>query len=335
LPSLEILLVRHGPGRGRIPNYLFQILDALSPAVRERIRLHFTGAAAPDLDGVAAVVFWLADPLREHYPACFAEAIAIAETARARGLRIVNPPEALSNTRKSVQARLWREAGLPTPAQRRFESRAELEEVVAATPFPLLVRGDELHGREGTHLCRTRKDVTRLNGLCLPGAVALFVDTRAGWRRARPDSAWARFFHKKRVFVLGDVVKTNHVFLSKAPLVSMANSTFRFCGKLWRKRPLEFLTARKAYDECLAIDYDYWAGEPEDPELMRRAVRALGLDFAAVDFSCTADGGIVLWEANPHFDLPPWFRNVAPGPRRLEERHAGLHRAFERFFAEL
>jgi hypothetical protein len=37
---------------------------------------------------------------------------------------------------------------------------------------------------------------------------------------------------------------------------------------------------------------------------MAAAVRALDLDYAAVDYSSRADGSVVLWEANPHFGQP-------------------------------
>jgi hypothetical protein len=107
---------------------VFEALARRSPALAARVRIHETGAPAPSLDGVAAVVFWLADPLRERFPACFEEAVALAAEARRRGVPIVNPPESLSNTVKSRQARRWREAGFDThqapPASRSSTSCA-------------------------------------------------------------------------------------------------------------------------------------------------------------------------------------------------------------------
>ncbi|HCE23996.1 MAG TPA: hypothetical protein DF282_16005, partial [Hyphomonas sp.] len=41
----------------------------------------------------------------------------------------------------------------------------------------------------------------------------------------------------------------------------------------------------------------------EAQELVK-AVRALGLDFAAVDYSIRPEGHIIIWEANPYFWLP-------------------------------
>src|SRR5512146_2158218 len=92
-----VLLVRHGPGRGRLDNYgngWLKRLARTGPDLRRRIRIHETGSGdSPSLDDVAAVVFLLADPVRELYPACYAEASAIAAAATARGIRLVNPPD--------------------------------------------------------------------------------------------------------------------------------------------------------------------------------------------------------------------------------------------------
>ncbi len=98
--------------------------------------LHTTGSAAPALDGVAAVVFWLADPLRELYPDCFAEASHLAAEAEKRGIRVVNRPESLSNTIKSKQSELWQAAGIPCAPVATFGSLAELSLRLATATFP-------------------------------------------------------------------------------------------------------------------------------------------------------------------------------------------------------
>jgi len=314
-----VLVVRHGPGRGRLPRYLDQVLCAIGGDVR----LHDTGSPAPDLQGCSAVVFWLGDPLRELYPDCYADSVRIADAARARGLRIVNPPEALSNSIKSRQSVLWRDAGIPTVAQQRYESRAELENLLATAEYPLLIRNDERHAQRGLRVLRRARDVPAK--LSLPGTLAPLIDTRAPGER---------LYHKKRVLVMGDVVRTVHAFFSTSPIVSQRSSTF-----FHQERPLRHGVANlllfRHRAGCLKADYDFCARETAHADLMKRSVRALGLDFAAIDYSDCADGTPILWEANPHFDLPPWYANVLPRERRLEERHPGLHAAFATFFASL
>jgi hypothetical protein len=53
-----------------MPEYLERSLRSLarrSAALHRRLRFHHTGAPAPELRDARAVVFWLADPLRERY----------------------------------------------------------------------------------------------------------------------------------------------------------------------------------------------------------------------------------------------------------------------------
>src|SRR5687767_8437827 len=160
---MSILIVRHGPGLGRFVRYGERTLDWIrrhEPALAERILVHETGTGAlpTSAAGAGAVVFWLADPLRERYPACYSEAAEIAELAVRRGARVVNPPAALSNTAKSGQARLWDQAGVPCAGGRRFADRAELEALLDGMALPVIVRPDLLHAQEGMRICCTRAE---------------------------------------------------------------------------------------------------------------------------------------------------------------------------------
>ena len=136
------------------------LLDDLArrhPAVGKTLAIHETGAPLPTLDGVRAVVFLLADPLLEHFPDCFAEASAIAADARSRGLHLVNPPEALSNTVKSTQSRIWQENGVPTPVQLRVETRGDVASAAEGLVYPLILRPDNEHAQRGLRVCGTRE----------------------------------------------------------------------------------------------------------------------------------------------------------------------------------
>ena len=101
-------------------------LEEKRPATRRRIRVHQTGDEPARVDDAAAIVFLLGDPLRELYPACYAEAAELASRARSAGVRVLNAPESLSNAVKSVQSKRWLSAGITTPEYRRFESYDEM-----------------------------------------------------------------------------------------------------------------------------------------------------------------------------------------------------------------
>lgn len=337
----HVLVVFHGRGRGRQDRHAQHIMSralAGNPH-REQIVAHETGSGSlPDLTAATAVVFWLGDPLRELYPDCYAEATAIAARARARGLRVINTPEALSNTRKSAQSALWRAAGIPAAAATPFADRNELASFLAAptTTFPLIVRTDLFHGQQATFFCATRREAeaAAAHERIAPGVLLEFVDTRAGYERTRPGSLWARYFHKKRAFVFGDEVVPNHVYFSTHPMVGQKVCSFaRYLYGNWRWSWLAYL--RPDERAALAIDNAFWQGPAEHPEVLRAAMRALDLDFAAIDYSVLADGRPFLWEANPYFDLPDANQGAMPRERHLKTRIDGFDRAIGRFLVSL
>jgi hypothetical protein len=331
-----LVVVCHGQGRGRQAEAARRILHRATANVpwRDRLIVHETATQPPPLDRVAAVVFWLADPLRELYPDCFAEASRLAAEARRRGIRVVQPPAALSNTIKSVQAALWQAAGIPCAPAIAFGSAAELEALLPAATYPVIVRPDHLHGQQAAVLCAERAAAVAAARGIGAGVLLPFIDTRAGYRHTRPRSVWARYYHKKRAFVFGEMVVPNHVFFSAHPICGRHRSTFaRYDGGRWRwSWTVHFRPAERA---ALAADLAFASGSGECHALLRRAVQVLGLDFAAIDYALDADGAPVLWEANPYFDLPDPESGAMPRERRLQARIAGFDRAIGGFLGGL
>jgi len=326
----EVLIVRHGRGRARGGGeHLDEPLGWIReqrPRLWRRIRMHATGDPPPHLAGAGAVAFLLADPLREWHPRCYAEALELAERAKALGLAIVNPPEALSNTIKSTQARLWRAAAIPTPPVSRLRSLEDLPEAARVHGFPLLLRGDEKHAQDGARVLWRREDLAsvRAEDLPVPGAGSPLVDTRAGYPAG---SIWARYYHKKRVLVLGPRTRTKHVFFSSDPIVGARTCALARYG--WRSRlGLPVLLSR---DERAMIEADvaHWRNGSAEDGLMCRAMSALGVQLGAIDYSTQADGTPILWEANPYFSLPrrrdlmlPQYRGGARA--RLSSYHEAI-----------
>jgi hypothetical protein len=333
----RILIVRHGWGRGRFRRYLRKPLEHVRRQrnqIYRRLIFHRTGDPPPLLDHVKAVVFWLADPLREWYPACYEEAVGIADEARRRGIGLINPPEALSNSIKSVQARLWQGAGIATPPVERYESNEELLAASSTFSYPLLVRGDEHHSQGGLRVFANRD---QLLGVCredlkFPCAVSPLVDVRAGFREIG-SPACERLFHKKRLIVAGNIIRTKHMFFSSDPIVSSNTATF---GQHRRRFWSPFTSNLSPEErECIDLDLAYWRQGEEHREVMVRACRALGIQFAAIDYSSLSDGSVMLWEANPHFHLPRMHEMMLPRQRLARERIASYHDAIADFLSEL
>lgn len=330
----KILIVRHGKGRGRLRNYMRETLDHLRchrHDVHQRLVFHATGEPPPSWHGVRVVVFWLGDPLREWYPACYEEAIRLANEARSRGLRLINAPEALSNCIKSVQARLWTKAEIKTPPVERFENFLNLKSAADRLVFPLLVRGDEHHAQHGARVFNNPDEFLRANPaeMPFPCAVSPLVDVRAGYHRAADNPECVRLFHKKRLIVANGTIRTKHTFFSSDPIVSEKSCIFGQ-HKWWPEWAFSPFLSRLEL-QCVEHDLVYWRKAEEHREVMLRACDVLGLQFAAIDYSNLSDGSPILWEANPYFLLPSLHQMMLPTRRLAGKRVKSYHDAIGDF----
>ena len=335
-----VLLVRHGPGRGRLQAFgdgWLRRLARTRPELRGRIEVHETGSQRlPQLARVACVVFLLADPVRELYPACYAEASAIAEKAKQRGIRLVNAPDALSNTIKSVQARLWAHAGVPCAPCQPFESREALERLANSATFPVIVRGDLLHAQQSTFVCRSPDEVRALpkDQVAYPGQMVRFIDSRTSYLSAPLDSVFARYYHRCRTYVFGRHVVPGAIYFSASPIVGSDTATWaRYAGNGRFAEPLAWI--RREDRQIVAADMAFANSSPLHPQLMRQAANVLGLEFAGLDHVVLADGSVVFWEANPHFYIAPFRDTPLPIARHIWPRTRRIHDAIGMFLAEL
>lgn len=336
-----ILIVRHGKYKARLYPYLHPLLQYIKASrskLYKRLLFHETGTSFPQLEGISTIVFWLADPLREMYPSCYEEAKSILHAARSRNLCIINSPEALSNTVKSTQSRLWMKAGIPTPVVKSFSTYQEMLTLTEEFHYPLLVRSDERHAQEGIIVCENRADVESIpeKKLIFPGAISHLVDVRKDFRLKYPRSIWARFFHKKRLLILGNIIRTKHIFFSTDPIVSTQTCKFRFFRNRLGLPNLGWMTHLDPWaEECIREDVAYWQKFNEHDEIMLRAINALKLNFAAIDYSSLTDGSVILWEANPYFYLPQEKDIMLPNRRKARERVESYYRAIADFLEGL
>lgn len=340
----RLLIVRHGPDRGpkirlrrfRLERYqpMFDDILVRYPRLSGRIAYWETGRPMPDLAGVAAIVFVLQDPLRELHPDCFDEASTLATAARTRGIHLVNPPDSLSSTIKSVQSRLWREAGFQTPRCDPFSSVEQLMWMAQETDGPFLIKSDTSHSQHGMLYFDGAAQLSQLPREQIPGCGAFspLIDTKSGWERIAPGSPYATHYHKKRAMVFGDHVCNNHVFFADQPIVGVTKSTF---GHYRNLNPITRFIRNARIRDHLETDFQYWSEPPEAPELFIRATSALGLEMCAIDYSTTSDGEVVLWEANPYFSLHLWPIAVLKHKRRLSQRLPRTHDTAAKFFLDL
>lgn len=322
----DILIVVHGPGRGRdVPtgDVFMARLRETDPAFARRFRTHPTGSGKPDLSGVDLVVFWLGDPLNEKYPDCFAEAVDIANSARQRDIPLLNSPESLCHTSKTRQSAIWQQAGVPSARAKIVFRSEQLVSTCQELGGTCIVRSDVEHAQRDVLIVRNKADARRAAQTCaFPVAVVQLFDIRAEHRAAgaEPSSLFSRYHHKARAFVFGDAVMRSHLFFAPDLVVGLSNSLLAREARPRRRRGHALGFRRGLFNAMIREDRDYFDGQPLYARTLAGAVRALGLDFAAVDYSLRPDGSVILWEANPYFHLPRGEDSVLSAERGAVER---------------
>ncbi len=312
----NILVVLHGAARGRsVPtgDVFFSRLKVRDPELAARLRFHQTGTPAPGLNGVALVVFWLGDPLRQKYPDCYADASAIARDAARRGIPVLNHPDGLSNTTKAMQSEIWMKAGIPCAPVACVSTPAELTDAFARMDGPCFLRGKDTHAeREIRMLCAPEQVRAAAEAICNPAALVRIHDVRAEYRRAGTpaSSLYSRFHHKARAFVFQGDVKSSHLFFSHHLAVGLSNSLFAREERPKRRLLRKLGFRKQLFNDMIAEDLNYFHTRAAHRDVLVKAVAALGLDVAAVDYSIRPDGALILWEANPYFFLPPGEQSV-------------------------
>jgi hypothetical protein len=113
------------------------------------------------------------------------------------------------------------------------------------------------------------------------------------------------------------------LLFSEAPIVGRAGSTFdRYRG--WRALLQCVAYLHPLEREAVLADRHFACEIPEHASLLWRAVDALGLRCATVDYSVDADGVPIFWSVNPCPDLHGWSSAGMPLLRGLYSRRQHL-----------
>lgn len=333
----NVLIVRHGPGRGRLEGYCDHVLEWIKrerPETYGRVRLHETGSGGASLEGVAAVVCWLADPL-EHYPGCLEEALRIESEAGEREIPVLNRPSVLASYGKAYQAERFAAGDVPSPPARILHDREDLDRCAEDLGIPILLRRNFSYSRQDISVIRSRRDLSsaRFDDSSRSTVASPLLDTRAG----PTGSLWSRYYHKKRVVLIGDHCVQDSLYFSRRPLVARETSVYqdfqdrrrwlRSRGRVGR-RAARWLGKSRRLREAVAAERGYLESELPDVSVFRSAGRALGLEFVAFDYAQAPGEPPLIWEANPYPYLPSAKNNVMRRERAAEFKVDRLCRAF-------
>lgn len=304
------------------------------PEVGALIDIHYTGTPVADLTAYGVVLFRLADPPKALFPDIYADAIEIADACAQAGVPILQHPDALNNTQKSTQSEIWQAHGIRSAKSIAIPSRAALDGVLKDLPYPCILRPDLGHGKDRTYVCQDEAALLSYADKVEFPAVALeYFDIKHTGSDAGP---YGHYYHKKRSMVFGDIVMNSYVYFSEARIIRRRTSLFTPHAKTSTRLLYHLGIGRAAFDSILQADLDYFHAPPEAPDLMTGAMRALGLEIAALDYSVGRDGEIVFWEANPHFVLPsPAPLELLPKLRQLDDRTTAIYDGFATWMATL
>jgi tetratricopeptide (TPR) repeat protein len=249
---------------GNIP--LGALLDERSFLVHEVYVEAYRGEPLPPH---ALIVNAVADADRS--PAALRFAAALTQDAR---VPVVNAPQAVAKTgRIENAARLAELAGVVAPRARRLHRDA-----LTTDAYPVIVRAPGLHmGRgmiraddaralaDAAHSFGGRDDLIAID----------YVETRS------PDGAWRKY----RVMAIDGVLYPLHLAIARRWDVHY------FSAALAEDAGYRAEEARFLADPVTAIGSLAW-------DALGGVRDALGLDYAGIDFGLSADGRIVVFEAN-------------------------------------
>jgi len=328
----RLLIVRHGPGRGRLQPYIQQCFDTLREEralLRDGLAFYETGGRPPSLDGVSGILFLLADPLEALYPECYSEAVAVADRADAMGIPLYNPPTLLSAHCKSRTASILAAHDIECPPTYVYRNFDQLRRLIESHELPVILRADSDHAQVNARVLEKPGDVEGLEGgpVPYPGVLSPLVDVRSGRKRDGPWDPFRKWVHRFGAFVFGDICMPGHLHFSASRVVGGHDVVWDLVDERSRRARAKLGTgwlnglAQRCirmspwYRAARAADVAFRRQEPPDSSLFVAAARVLGYDFVAFDFGVLADGTPIIFEANPY----P-FINSLPGGILWRER---------------
>ena len=280
------------------------LAERLELVIDPRLELPFRDR----LPELGAVILFAQDPLGPLYPDVYRYALELERLCDEAGVPLVNRPEPLSRTCKSMQLLLLRRAGLDAPrAVRLSHWRDALDD--GLVPYPLFLRYDCGHASDEEGFAGPFATAGELSRARLPerdawptlrhlaGVAAVeFLETRSA------DG----LYRTLRTWVVGDSVIRSRLTVAR----------------VWHGHRPTVADRELFRDEITAVLH----GTPDaaERELAREASRATGLAIVAIDHGVTRDGRHVVYDVNPYPAALPWWSGDLVFRRRAVDAFAAF-----------
>lgn len=260
-------------------------LRELKHPFRHRIDFYYdkTMSVNPDfIRQYAAVGFFYHDPLYELYPDVYAYAKRLEAICQEAGIPLINKPDALSNTSKSVQLNLLRQADFSVAKAYPFTDITELAHI-PREDYPVFIRVEAGHDSQGEFV---------------QGPFDTYNELVLGYQ---PFMLQKREHVKNMVAIQFIATQKNNVYYNKFRCLATQHNVIKaysYFSSHW------YIHGDNAIKEPWTQDANQCfirsTYTPQEEAFFLKAIRTLQFDFCAFDYGIKPNGEIVIWEANPH-----------------------------------
>ncbi len=291
-------------------------LRQLEHPFRKRIDFYYDlllSITAEEIREYAAVAFFYHDPLKDLYPEVYAYAKRVEAICKEAGIPLINQPDALSNTVKSIQLKLLSDAGFRVAKVFPFKQIDELKEVPNEV-YPLFLRIDAGHDSQGKFV---QGPFTSYNSM-----LEAFKEFKLNGHQNFAKEVAVQFVETK---------KYNGLYTKYRCLATQHHAIKAYVNfsKEWYIHNCNSLVETWADDAN--VTYSTSAFTPDEISFFTKAVKTLDLDFCAFDYAFTPNNEIVIWEANPH----PAFQKLSDAEPLRSKIVALLNSYYESFLPPL
>ncbi|MEC4815276.1 MAG: hypothetical protein SAK29_18660 [Scytonema sp. PMC 1069.18] len=265
----RILVVRQKDHQSTYNDYFLYWVSQHYPEARNLFEVHYLPCQISNWNRYALFLPWLQDPLKERFPQIYTHAKQVEAQCEDYNIPVINPVDRLSNSIKSVAAKVIESVGLRTAKTVPITNLQEFRETLGGLSTPFFIREDWIHGSQ-PYFIQHPDEVQNVpfEKFIAPTAVE-FIDTKG------EDG----LYRKYRYFAIGD---------EGIP------------GPLMFSDDWEVRNNKRVMEEALiAEEIAYFSGEDPNHEKFQQARKALGFDYMAFDYSYDTEGNIVVWEPNP------------------------------------
>lgn len=228
------------------------------------------------------IAFYYHDPLKNLYPEQYAYAKQLETFCKQEGIRLINTPNALSNTTKTIQLNLLMQAGIRVALSLPYHTENDL------APFfkqhiPFFIRYNDGHDSQGEFVqgpfYSYKQFISQFNPSTFNENRHLKNTCAIQWINTQCADG---LYRKYRVYATRFNAIKGFVTQSESWYIHGNNA--------------------HNHQEAHAKQAKYLATElsVDDVIFFTRICNILNLDFCAIDYAYLPSGDIVIWEANPH-----------------------------------